>query len=255
MKKIVLSLAAAVVASLAFTAVASADTVDSDFESDSTIGQSVNGYDGWHVYDSLFNQSIVASPSGFGIGAKSLRFANTYTTDEFENQVYSEATKDAAGESVANHTFVGKFDIYSEGVQQGLKIGVAPDDGHGGRMSYVRFDNQTDGIHVNLYEVRPPYSVSEFTSKEIGVLRHGVSHNVRIELKMNIGPNNDQVRVYLDKTLAGTAKSWENYYRTGEHREPGAVNRLIFMARTNAGAALAGTTGYLFDNVSSSTSK
>src|SRR5215510_11928259 len=105
MHKIVLSLAAALVASLAFAAVASADTVDSNFES-AAFDQSVNNYDGWHVYDAAFDQSIVASPSGIGFGAKSLRFANTYTTDEFDNQVYSEATTQAAGESVANHTFV-----------------------------------------------------------------------------------------------------------------------------------------------------
>ena len=92
---------------------------------------------------------------------------NAITSGNFADQTYSKSTANEAGETSAvsggfsggtrQNRFIAQFDIASTvpGAQQaGLAMSVAPDRGDGGRMSYLRFEDQADGIHVIFDDYR-----------------------------------------------------------------------------------------------------
>ena len=58
-------------------------------------------------------------------------------------------------------------------VQPGLHMSVSPDNGSGARMSYLRFEDQADGVHVFFDDVTNPGpvgTVSNFTDTDIATL-------------------------------------------------------------------------------------
>jgi hypothetical protein len=276
MHKIVLSLAAAVVASLALTAVASADTITTDFETFS-LG-SVNGQQGWHSADpgdlpetpNGYDQEVVAPPvPPPGFGQQSLRHSNGYANGEFQHQTYSASNVDNAGEDLTNKVFVGEFDFYGAQEQQGLVMKMSPDDGVGGRMSFVRLEDQPDGIHATFFDTDAD---GTFHSYGAGVYSYGAVHHVKFSIRFVDGPDNDVVRLIIDGTDIGDSlgecfTTWENYYRAappkGEGEEPPVTNSIEFRAdfpftldgnpATDGVPSLVGG-GYLFDNVVTSTS-
>src|SRR5215207_4102508 len=120
-RRILISLVAAIAASLALSAAASADTKTTDFES-FNLG-TVDGQDGWHSavpgdvpalpfgYDqAVVDNSYPAFPADFG--TKALRHSNGYADGEFHFQTYSPSNADDAGEDLANDVFIGEFDFY-----------------------------------------------------------------------------------------------------------------------------------------------
>jgi uncharacterized repeat protein (TIGR01451 family) len=257
-------------ASVALAAgVALADTVTTDFES-FQLG-TVNGQDGWksatptdnpialpHGYD----QEVVANngaPPSFG--AKSLRISNAYGTPpdssppEYELQTYSKPTTDPAGESLANTAYTAQFSFISfhpDREQPRLRISVSPDNGHGGRMSYIGLDDMADGIHVTFYDT--PNPDGDFAAYDLGTLPRNVPHRIRFWMRLVPGPDNDLVRIFIDGQDVGQCfTTWENFYRRFSQPVP-ISDRLLFLSGNRDGdrpSLLGG--GYLFDNVATTT--
>ena len=72
-----------------------------------------------------------------------------------------------AGENLDNTEFTAQFSFISvfpssphpaAPLQPSpcLRISVSPDNGHGGRMSYIGLDDLADGIHVIFYDTPDP---------------------------------------------------------------------------------------------------
>ena len=261
-------LAALVIVALLASGVAVAGTVATDFES-FNLG-TVNGQDGWKSdvpgdIPSLpngYDQAVVANtgaPPSFG--AQSLRISNAYGTapdtfpPEFEHQTYSKPT-DAAGESLANTEYTAQFSfisVHPNSQQPGLRISVSPDNGHGGRMSYIGLDDLADGIHVTFFDT--PNPDGDFMGYDLGTLPRNVPHTIRFWMKLNPGPDNDLVRIFIDGRDVGQCfTTWENYYREVEKNPVPISDRLLFLSGNRDGdrpSLLGG--GYLFDNVTTTT--
>src|SRR4029078_4067597 len=106
---------------------------------------------------------------------------------------------------------------------------VSPDDGNGGRMSYVRLDDKSDGIHVIFGDVSATINGSDaegakefpgpagfFQSKDIATVNRTGVHTIKFIIDMKPGRTNDGVTVYVDGIKKATGKSWENYYRLNQ---------------------------------------
>jgi uncharacterized protein YkwD len=101
-------------------------------------------------------------------------------------------------------------------VQLGSHFSVSPDDGTGGRMSYLRFVDQADGVHVYFDDVTDPGpfpTVATFNETDIATLSRASSHSARFSIDFKPGPGNDVVRIYIDGHLKITGTTWEDYYR------------------------------------------
>jgi hypothetical protein len=75
---------------------------------------------------------------------------------------------------------------------------VSPDDGQGGRMSYLRFEDQPDGVHVFFDDVTDPGpfpTVATFNETDIATLSRTRSHSIRFSIDFKPGPGNDVVRI------------------------------------------------------------
>jgi hypothetical protein len=251
--------AGAAVMALAIPSAAMADSKTTTF--DLLDSGSPNGQSGWTLANPNYDHTIVdnaVAPKRL-FGSKSLRISNAYTTGAFD-QTYS-APVAPASDALADHTFVSEFQFMPvvETEQKDLKVSVSPTDSTGSRMSYVRLQDQSDGVHVYFDEVRPPAPGStstDFIETDIATLSRTKVHTIRIEMKLLVGRNNDQVKVYVDGKTKITGKSWENYYlddaeQAGNGNVAPVTDRLIFATRGPDGEtshALRGN-GFLFDNV------
>ena len=165
-----------------------------------------------------------------------------------------------AGESVTDNEFDATYKIRSTSAdyQPNLRVSVSPDDGGGARMSFVRFDDQEDGLHAFVVD-NPVNDVQRTTPVTGPAYSRTAVHTVRFWIKFVPGVNddgtaNDIVRVFIDGVDIGDKErvcftTWEQWYRFGEKREPPVTNSLIFMARGSSNPDVAGG-GYLFDDVS-----
>lgn len=231
---------AAVALSLAVAGTAQADTNTTTFEG-FTDG-SVDGQDGWKA-TGPYDQAVVPVPGG-----KALRVSNIVTAGSFGDMPHSKPVTKAAGESEANNVLVNQFKFSSAvpGAQQpGLAMSVSPDDGNGSRMSYLRFEDHADGVHVIFLD-------ATFTDQLIATLDRSVPHTIKFETTFVKGDANDVVRIFIDGEQKVRGASWESYYRFDEERNPSPTDRLII--RTAGAAAPAGTQGFLFDDVTSTSS-
>jgi uncharacterized repeat protein (TIGR01451 family) len=262
--------------------VALADTVTTNFEApafSTTVGipppdtplGSVNGQGGWksavpgdipslpHGYDQavVANAAIPGHPAPDAFGAQSLRISNAYAPDpgtappEFHFQTYSTPTIDAAGQDLTNTEYTAQFSfisVHPNQQQPGLQISVSPDNGEGGRMSYVGLLDTPTGIEVTFYDTNP---AGEWVPFNLGVLPRGVPHTIKIWMRLIPGPNNDLVRIAIDGKDAGQCfTTWESSY--GDNVP--ISDRLLFLSGNRQGndlSLLGG--GYLFDNVSVTT--
>jgi uncharacterized repeat protein (TIGR01451 family) len=261
--------------------VALADTVTTDFES--PLFQAcappapvfnptctVNGQDGWksavpgdipslpNGYDQqVVANSVLGAPASFG--AQSLRLSNGYNQSplagppEFFYQTYSKPTIDAAGESLANTEYTAQFSFISikpTVEQPGLFISVSPDNGEGGRMSYIGLEDTAAGIDVTFYDTDAD---GNFVPYDLGILTRDVPHTIKFWMKLNSGPDNDLVRIYIDGQDVGQCfTTWENFY--GSVSQPVPVTDTLQFRSTGdqVNDSLVGG-GYLFDNVSITT--
>ena len=127
---------------------------------------SVNAQDGWHsaipgnipAVPNGYDQSIVNSttyplgvPSAFGTQALRVSNAVSEVTGEFEYQTYSPSVANPAGETQTNTVFDGSFDFFDPSYQPGLRVSVSPDNGHGGRMSYLDLKDTANGVQATFY--------------------------------------------------------------------------------------------------------
>ncbi len=237
---------------LASAGIASAESNAINFDSDYDAGN-INGQHGWSntgAYDvAVANVSSFVNASAFGFGTKAIRISNAVASRSFGDQAFAPSLGQAAGEAGKNH-FEASFDIGSTmpAQQPGLVNSFSPDNGQGGRMSYLRFEDQTDGIHVFFAD----YSVgSDFSDLDIATLDRTSAHHVRYSMDFVAGPGNDVVQIFVDGNLEHTGTSWEDYYRF-DSEASGAVpatTTMLFRAGGDPVSANVGH-GYLIDNIS-----
>jgi hypothetical protein len=255
------------VMALAIPAAASADSYSTGFENPPFTGSAfpgtdVNNQDGWEmtqINGVVYDEGVV-QPGITGIsGDQALRQSNAVATGDFAGQTHSPQVPNAASENGPNHVFDAtyKFKSATGAEQQGLAVSVSPDDGIGGRMAYVRMQDEADGIHV--FVVDNPADANQRSTESPHVLSYTGTHTVRFLMELKAGTNadgsaNDVVRVIVDGEDIGDLThtcftSWENWFRHGENREPPVTNSLIVMARGASVPSVAGG-GYLIDDVS-----
>lgn len=236
-----------------------------------TLG-TVNAQGGWSA-TGPYDQEIVPNTYGFPtFGCKTLRLSDALTSGSFGDWIFTSSQANEAGETSSigsgfsggtrqNH-FEAQFDFAStQSVQQpGMHVSISPDRGDGARMSYVRLEDQADGVHAFFDD----YAGGDFNETEIAggaagipALSRTAPHTVKFVMDFVNGPSNDVVKVYIDSSLAITGTSWEDYFRDNQPDiAPPTVDSLIIQSRTGGGPltnpADAGK-GFLFDNFSAST--
>lgn len=222
----------------------------------------INGQQGWSDaggYDA--NVASVASypaASGYGFGSQALQISDAVTSSSFGDQIFSPGLAQAAGESGQPH-FEASFSIASAtgAAQSGQHVSVSPDDGNGGRMSYLRFEDQLNGIHVffdDATDAGPAGTVATFTDNDIATLSYGSAHTVAFAIDFKPGPANDVVTITIDGTVAATGTTWEDYYRydpeqAGNGNVVPPTSKLLFREAGSSDSGNAGN-GYLIDGVS-----
>jgi hypothetical protein len=238
------ALAAAVIASAAFASAASADLVGPiTFESPAYTAGDINGQQGWSKtgpYDVAVEQTagFPGAKPGILFGKQALRLSDAVTSGSFGDQTFSPALGDPAGESVRNRSFdVGFLVSTTQTTEQpGLHMSVSPDQGDGSRVSYLRFEDQADGVHVFFDDVSDPGplgTVANFSDTDIATLKRGVAHLILLSIDFKPGPHNDKVKVWIDGKLEANGTTWEDYYRydpeqAGNGNQVPVVNRLLF---------------------------
>lgn len=262
---------------LAISVAVSAQTIT--FEPPTYAVGNINGQDGWMKTGPF--DSAVSTTSVSGFGSQALRISNSITSGSFGNQTFSKSIVNEAGETSAENAgmsggtrqnvFQTEFSIASAvpgSEQPGLVISVSPDRGDGARMSYLRFEDQTDGIRVFFddYVDAYPYGTTimansptgcgggdNFRELLIATLDRSQPHRIKLVMQFIDGPRNDKVHVFVDGLLAATGTSWEDYFRYCEGNETRTVDSLIMRAAGTAVPSTAGN-GFLFDNITNSSS-
>ena len=261
MTSLIVGLAAA---GSAFAGVKNADKVGPiTFEpTQSYVVGNINGQQGWlktGAYDvGVASVSSFPAASGYGFGTQALRLSNAVTSGSFGDQTFSPGLATPAGEGSAAAHFSARFMIGTTlaTVQPGLVTSVSPDNGSGGRMSYLRFEDRTDGVHVFFDDVTdngPIGTVATFNEKDIATLSRATAHSIRFEINFKSGPGNDVVKIFIDGKKAITGTTWENYYRydpeaSGNGNQVPTTSKLLFREGGTATATNAGN-GFLVDGV------
>ena len=247
-----------------FAPAAGADVIGPiTFEPPSYTTGNINGQNGWSKtgpYDvEVASVSAFTAAAGYGFGTQALRASNAVTSGSFGDQTFTPGLANPAGESGAPH-FDASFRIgTTQAVEQpGLATSVSPDSGDGSRMSYLRFDDQADGVHVHFVDVTDPGPLGTFASfndSDIGTLSHASAHSVRFSIDFVPGPANDVVRIYLDGSLAATGTTWEDYYRydpeqAGNGNQVPSVSKMLFREGGPVAVPANAGQGYLVDGLS-----
>jgi hypothetical protein len=141
------------------------------FESPDYAVGNINGQNGWSNtggYDA--NVAAVSSfpaASGYGFGSQALQISDSVTSGTFGDQTFAPALAQPAGEATPQRFFNASFKIgTTQATQQcvgcavgdppvanPLHLSVSPDNGSGGRMSYLRFEDRANGVHVIFSDV------------------------------------------------------------------------------------------------------
>jgi hypothetical protein len=248
----------------AFAAVAKADTVGPiTFEpAQGFVPGDINGQQSWlklGPYDAnVASLADFPGASGFGFGTQALRLSDAITSGSFGDQTFSPGLLSPAGESPANTHFDASFLIGTTQatVQPGLHVSVSPDDGNGARMSYLRFEDQLDGVHVFFDDVTDPGplgTTAVFNDTDIATLSRARAHSIRFSIDFKTGPGNDVVKISIDGRKKITGTTWENYYRFDPEQAGGGnlvsnVDKLLFRESGGSTPANAGN-GFLVDGV------
>jgi hypothetical protein len=245
----------------AFTASARADTIGPiTFETYAT--GDIDGQNGWvktGPYDvAVASVSTFGAAAGYGFGTQSLRLSDAITSGSFGDQTFSPGLASPAGESPAAAHFDASFRIgtTSAAMQSGLHMSVSPDDGNGSRMSYLRFEDQSDGVHVFFDDATNPGpfgSATNFSDADIATLSRTSAHTIRFSIDFFAGPANDVVRIYVDGVLKTTGTTWEDYYRYdseqfGNSNLVRPVSKLLFREGGTSNSSNSGK-GFLVDDL------
>lgn len=243
----------------------------------------LDGQDGW-VFTGAYDVEIVENIDAFpSFGCQSLRISDALTSGSFGDWVFSKPIVNEAGETDALNDgmsggsrekhFEAQFDIASatpDVEQAGLRVSISPDRGDGARMSFLRFNDMSDGIHVffddfqdaapfgagigdilNGCDMTPVTGEDGFVETDIATLDRTLPHTIKFVMDFVDGPRNDVVQIYVDGVLVHTGGSWEDYFRFCEGNPTRTVDSLIIQSRTGGGPltnpANAGK-GFLLDN-------
>ena len=253
---------------------ANADSIGPiNFESPIYTPGPISGQDGWTASGAsgsgcaVYDEGVANSLGKTGFDAQSFRISDAVTSGCFGDQAFAKPMTDSVGEAAATAgTFaVGtlqphfemQFDIAStvpDAQQPGMHLSVSPDRGDGSRMSYLRFEDQSDGIHVffdDVTDVGPLGTVAIFNDNDVGTISRS-PHTIKLTMDTVDGPGNDVVKVYIDGSLVHTGTSWEDYYRydpeaAGE-QSPRIVKTVLFRESGEANTNDAGK-GFLIDNL------
>jgi hypothetical protein len=259
---------AAALATLGITAVAvpgahAESTGSVSFEAPYTVGD-INGQHGWSKtggFDvAVATVADFANASGFGFGSQALRLSDAVTSGSFGDQTFSPTLTESAGESAIGDLphLHAAFQIGSTQAieQSGLHLSVSPDQGDGARVSYLRFEDQSDGIHVFFDDVTnagPLGAEATFNESEIATIDRTSAHLVAFDIIFLDGPGNDVVTISIDGSVVKTGTTWEDYYRfdaeqTGNGNVVPHVSTLLFRESGSANPGNAGN-GFLVDGV------
>ncbi len=261
---------------------ASADSLSVNFENPPYSLGVINAQDGWSSSGAagsgcaVYDHSVSVNSYGYAaFGAQSFRISNAVTSGCFSDQTFSKSLSNESGETsavsngmsggVRQGHFESTFSIASAvpGSQQvGLSMSVSPDRGDGARMSYLRFEDQADGIHVFFddYKDLAPLGGAvgdavgcgiedDFFETDIATISRSAPHSIKFSIDFVDGPRNDVVKIYVDGVLKHTGTSWEDYFRYCESNPTRPVDSLLFRTGGAAAAATAGN-GFLIDNLS-----
>jgi hypothetical protein len=247
---------------------AKADTVGPiTFEPPTYVVGNIDGQNGWMKtgpYDvAVASVSSFPAASGYGFGAQALRLSDAITSGSFGDQTFSPGLVNAAGETASKSHFDASFSIGTTLAteQVGLHMSVSPDSGDGSRMSYLRFEDHTDGVHVFFDDVTNPGpvgTVSSFNETDIATLGRTTAHSIRFAIDFKSGPGNDVVKIYIDGALKITGTTWEDYYRFDPEAAShlGQVPQVSKLLLRESGAPSPGNAGngFLVDGLSLSSS-
>ena len=169
----------------------------------------------------------------------------------------------SAGEGLANTEYDGRFQFTSTqaAYQPNLYLRISPDNGEGGRMSFVGLRDTPAGIRATIYDT--PELDGLFVPYDAGITYSRTEiHTVRFWINLVPGADNDVVRIFIDgvdigRKLGVCFTTWENFYRARKQPVP-VINSIQFRVQGNGGPGgvefpdLLGR-GYLFDNVTVTT--
>lgn len=242
MKKKYMILAVAAV-SLGVTEIASAAFVE-NFDSLS-LG-SINGQNGWSA-TGPYDQAVANT----GGGNQALRLSNALTSGSFGDQVFTAHSGEIAGEGAAFNRFYGDFDFWSVtgAAQAGLRLTISPDNGSGGRQSFIAIEDSGTGLDLQFFDYDT--GIGDFSLTTVATnLSYTDIHNLAFEVLFEDGASNDTVNIYVDGSLAHTGTSWEDYYRDWQPaNSPVSIDTLLFRMSGTAAPATLGN-GYYIDNLS-----
>jgi parallel beta-helix repeat protein len=225
----------------------------------------VNNQFDWQKTGSSYDVAVVNPKTGFGVtdmGTRALRMSNSYVDGGFAGQTFSAPLANEAGETAAGNgglsggtrqrVFTATFSLRTTQAseQEGLYASISPDRGDGARMSYLRLEDQGDGVHVFFDDY---VSGSGFTDTDIATLTYAEKHTLGLTMIFVGGPANDIVRVSVDGSVVHLGTSWEDYFRDVELTATRTVDSLLFREGSNdpendARPSLAGQ-GFLVDDV------
>lgn len=256
--KRLLLLAGLILGLVTFTTAATADSINSiNFETYNT--GSINGQQGW-MKTGPFDATVNNVNQRYGFGNQALRISDAVTSGSFGDQTFSPGLASAAGETnmkLFNSSF--RIGTTQDALQTGLHMSVSPDSGDGGRMTYVRFEDQIDGIHVFFVDVTNPGPIgheSTFNETDIATLNRMSAHTIAFSVHFFTGPHNDWVKVSVDGVTKKIGTTWEDYYRY-DAEQPAhvipAVSKMLFRVSGDAHPANQGN-GFLVDGLSLSSS-
>jgi len=233
-----------------------------------TLG-SINGQQGWSDTGGYDAQVVATGVSGFG--DQSLQISDAATSGSFGDQTFAPGLTQPASET-SNPYFTASFsiDTATASPNDGLHMSVSPDNGQGGRMSYLRFQYQTSDhkVHVffddsNQSSLCSPAGCANFTDTDIAQFAPNTVHTFTFAINLvpgatSDGSPNDVVKIYEDSSTTPliTGTTWEGYYRYDPESgptTPPAISTLLFREAGAANSADLGN-GYLIDNVSMSSS-
>jgi hypothetical protein len=280
-----IALAAATASFVLLAAVAGADTVGpitfetsqgyhvGDINGQPTPGSlPIGGWSKTGPYDvAVVTTSTYPDAAGYGFVAQALRISDAVTSGSFGDQTFSPGLADEAGESGAVNIpalsgglrqphFDASFLIGTTQADQQcvecptpLHMTVSPDRGDGARMSYLRFEDKADGVHVFFIDVTDPGRVPNgetFNETDIATIDRAHSHLISFSIDLKDGPANDQVKIYVDGVLKKTGTTWEDYYRYDSEQAPqgNQVPTLLFREAGAANLTDVGG-GFLLDRV------
>jgi hypothetical protein len=254
--KRLLLLAVFILGLVGFTTGAAADTISPITFETYNVG-TIDGQQGW-MKTGPFDAAVKNVGQRYGFGNQALRISDAVTSGSFGDQTFSPGLASPAGETGLK-IFTASFRIGTtqDALQTGLHVSVSPDSGDGGRMSYVRFEDQADGVHVFFDDVTNPGPVgteSHWNETDIATLTRTSAHTITFSMSFKPGPANDWVKVSIDGRTKIIGTTWEDYYRYdaeqgGNNNQIPLISKMLFRVSGTANPANEGN-GFLVDGLS-----